>query len=91
MPITSSWFSKLGFEVLNCPGVSRAWQYDLADGSFVLITDLGGYDLPEPGGPYSAMVLSSANDLGEVCANLATPRSLFQWFARVRRKYAIHK
>lgn len=85
MPATSRWFLRLGFEVWHVPGISRAWRYDFADGSFVLVTDLGGYDLPEPGGPYSAMSLSAANELVDYQEWLRDTKDLFRWFSRMSR------
>ncbi len=85
MPATSRWFLRLGFEVWHVPGISRAWRYDFADGSFVLVTDLGGYDLPEPGGPYSAMSLSAANELVDYQEWLRDTKDLFHWFSRMSR------
>jgi hypothetical protein len=86
MPTTSRWFLDMGFSVAQTPGVSRAWQHDLIDGSYVLVTDVGGYDLPAPGGPFSGMHLSRRNELLEFVALLWRTSELFRWFRHVQRK-----
>jgi hypothetical protein len=86
MPSTSRWFIDMGFSVAQTPGVSRAWQYDFVDGSYLLITDVGGYDLPEPGGPYCGMHLSRRSELLEFVALLWRTSDLFRWFRHVQRK-----
>jgi hypothetical protein len=85
MPATDHWFSRLGFEVFHSPGISRAWRYEFDDGRFLLVTDLGGYDLPEPGGPYSAILLSRSNEVLEMCEFLPTQDDMFGCFDRIRR------
>jgi hypothetical protein len=86
MPATSRWFVEMGFAVFCVPGISRAWQYELEDGSYLLVTDIGGYDFPPPGGPYSCMHLSRRNELLEFAALLWRTGELFQWLRHVQRK-----
>lgn len=85
MPRTSRLFPKLGFEVWQVPGVSRAWRCELPDGSFLLVTDVGGYDLPDPGGPYSAIGLTRANDLIELESILPATKDLCRWLGHMKR------
>jgi hypothetical protein len=83
--MTVSCFQRLGFHIWHLPGVSRAWRYEMINGSCVLITDLGGYDLPEPNGPYAAIALSSTDDLIEVQTCLRDPQEAVRWFRRILR------
>lgn len=85
MPRISLMFLQLGYELFHVPGISRAWRREFADRSYVLITDIGGYDLPEPGGPYSAMHLSSRYELLDINPCLNTTRELFAWIQRLER------
>ena len=57
---------QLGFHVWCVPGVSRAWRRFQDDGSYLLVTDVGSYDLPEPNGPYQAMLLTAQDELVEI-------------------------
>lgn len=77
------WFQRWGFVVWHVSGISRAWRYEGADGRYLLVTDPGGYDLPLEEGPYSAVLLSCADELIEYQPELATSRELLQWFRRV--------
>lgn len=85
MPRISLMFLQLGYELFHVPGISRAWRREFADRSYVLVTDIGGYDLPEPGGPYAAMHLSSRYDLLDINPCLFTTRELFVWIQRLER------
>jgi len=85
VPVTCDWFSKLGFDVWTIPGCSRAWRYEFDDGSYVLVTDLGGYDLPESGGPYSAISLSSSDEMIECQEWLHSTKALLDWFRHITR------
>lgn len=51
-------FPRLGFTLEHTPGVARAWRQDLDDGSYLLVTDVGGYELPHRNGPFSGLHLS---------------------------------
>ena len=85
MPRSSRLFPRLGFKVWQVPGVSRAWHRELADRSYLLITDLGGYDLPEPGGPYAGMYLSAQDELIEFVPWLGDTAALSDWLRHVGR------
>jgi len=88
MPASSRLFLTLGFEVWQVPGVSRAWRLELSDGSFVLVTDIGGYDLPEPGGPYSAIGMRRSYELIESVSLLRETKSLMRWLSHLQRLVA---
>jgi hypothetical protein len=81
-------FLKLGFDVWHVPGVSRAWRYNFTDGGYVLVTDPGGYDLPEFGGPCVALLLTEADDVIEGPAWCSGTRQLIYWFRRACRRRA---
>lgn len=83
-------FQRLGYDVFQVPGISRAWRYELSDRSYLLITDIGGYDLPQPGGPFSGMYLSGRDELVEIVPCLDSARDLFQWVRHIER-LAIHR
>ena len=85
MPRIGQIFLRLGYEVFSVPGVSRAWRREFADRSYLIVTDLGGYGLPEPGGPYSAMYFSSADRLIESIPELTDPHQLYHWVCHVER------
>ena len=53
---------QLGFHVWCVAGISRAWRRFAQHGSYVLVTDIGGFDLPEPNGPYQVVPLTAQDD-----------------------------
>ena len=85
-PTKSYWFVEMGFEESHSPGVSRAWRYQFADGSFVLVTDVGGYDLPPLRGPYSGMHLSAQLELLDIAPLVRSTRDLYRWLRHRQRK-----
>jgi hypothetical protein len=95
MPSSSPLLPRLGFEVWQVPGVSRAWRREFEDGSFLLVTDLGGFDLPESGGPYCPMFLSRQFQLLSCTQEPVAARGLFEFFnqacRRATRGLAIHE
>lgn len=88
MPTTSDWFLRFGFTIWHTPGVSRAWRYDFAGGNYILVTGLDGFDLPEWGGPYAAMLFSPTDEMVEFQEYLKTTRQFVNWFRRVPRMLA---
>lgn len=85
MPATSRLFVDLGFQVWHIPGVSRAWKREYADGSFLLITDPGGYDLPEPKGPWSGMYLSGRDEFIEDAPLAERMKEIVRWIHHTER------
>lgn len=45
-----------GFELVNTGGGCMAWQYTLTDGSYLLLTDSEGCDVPAPNDTESPML-----------------------------------
>ncbi len=82
MPVARDvkWFPALGFSVLHMPGISRAWRFEFADGSYLLVTDLEGYDLPQAGGPYSAVWLSAQDELFEHTPMLSQTKDRYRYW-----------
>jgi hypothetical protein len=85
MALASHPFRELAFEIWQVPGISRAWKYEFADGSYVLVTDIGGYDLPDAGGPYVGLYLSNGDELIEHEPLLRNAKNLVRWFEHARR------
>lgn len=85
MPATSRLFVDLGFQVWHIPGVSRAWKREYSDGSFLLITDAGGYDLPEPTGPWSGMYLSRRDEFIESAPFAHRMKEIVGWIRHTER------
>ncbi len=52
-----------GFDVWHLGGISRAWRKLLPDGGYILVTDVGGYDLPEEDGPFLVWRFASDDQL----------------------------
>jgi hypothetical protein len=78
-------FLRLGFDVSHVPGISRAWQCELTAGAYVLVTDIGGYDLPQHGGPYSAILISAADEIVELESWLPNLKGLLEWLRHAQR------
>jgi hypothetical protein len=76
---------QLGFHVWCVGGVSRAWRRFQDDGSYLLVTDVGGYDLPEPNGPYQAMLLTAQDELVEIQPPFWQASRLVRWLRRFER------
>ncbi len=87
MPATSRLFLTLGFHVWHIPGVSRAWRREFADGSFLLVTDSGGYDLPEPQGPWSGMFLSGRDEFIELAPPARRMQQIVRWIRHTERLF----
>jgi hypothetical protein len=76
---------QLGFHIWCIGGVSRAWRRFQRDGSYLLVTDVGGYDLPELHGPYQAMQLTANDELVEVRSPIRRASRLVRWLGRRER------
>lgn len=70
---------QLGFHIWCVGGISRAWRRFQCDGSYLLVTDIGGYDLPETNGPYQAMQLTANDELVEVRSLIWRASRLVRW------------
>jgi len=82
-PGVGHWLAGLGFVVVHEPGISRAWRLDL-DGGYLLVTDVGGYDLPEAGGAASAYRFTRRDELEEFVELLADDGALRGWVREAR-------
>jgi hypothetical protein len=76
---------QLGFHVCCVGGISRAWRRFQRDGSYLLVTDVGGYDLPEANGPYQAVQLTANDELVEVRLLIQRASRLVRWLRRRER------
>ena len=83
--ITSHWLSRLGFSVTHQGGVSRAWRLDLGE-DYLLVTDVGGYDLPGVGESASGYRFTNSDDLLEFEEILTDSRALYGWIRSARRR-----
>ena len=88
MPATSRLFVDLGFQVWHIPGVSRSWKREYADGSFLMITDAGGYDLPEPKGPWTGMYFSRRDEFIESAPFADRMKEIVGWIRHTERLLA---
>ena len=88
MPVKRHLFPMLGFVVSHTPGIARAWRYEFPDGSSLLVTDLEGFDLPHPDGPYAVLYLSPRDELLEVVSELQRPKDVYRFVRRKQRLVA---
>lgn len=79
------WLAALGFELVHEPGMSRAWRLDLGEG-YLLVTDVGGYDLPDVGAAASAYLFTRWDELEEFAEALLDARALHGWVRAARRR-----
>ena len=70
---------QLGFHIWCVGGISRAWRYFQHDGSYLLVTDIGGFDLPELHGPYQAMQLTANDELVQIQPLIRRASRLVRW------------
>jgi len=76
---------QLGFHIWCIAGVSRAWRRFDQNGSYVLVTDIGGFDLPEPNGPYQAVQLTAQDEFVESRSPIWRASQLVRWLRRRER------
>lgn len=68
-----------GFQVVHTPGVARAWIRTEADGIQLILTDLGGFDLPSTDGPFQICVINRDAQLIDGPAQLSNRLALARW------------
>jgi len=68
-----------GFNVDHRPGVSRAWVRVEKDGRQLILTDLGGFDLPSRDGPFQACVVNGDDEMVDDPIQLPTRLALARW------------
>jgi hypothetical protein len=76
---------QLGFHIWCVGGIARAWRCFQRDGSYLLVTDIGGFDLPELHGPYQAMQLTANDELVDVQPLIRQASRLVRWLRRRER------
>ncbi len=84
-PPKTHWLAAIGFERMHTPGISRAWRLEIEDG-YILITDIGGYDLPEIGEPASAYIFSKYDELLEFEGFLKDSQAVLDWVHSAMRR-----
>lgn len=73
-----NWIER-GFKVHHKPGVSRAFIRTEADGRQLILTDLGGFDLPNRNGPFLICVIDRNDQLVDGPVELPTRLALARW------------
>ncbi|HEY1602280.1 MAG TPA: hypothetical protein VGG64_21940 [Pirellulales bacterium] len=86
-PESNCWLRRLGFYVWYVPGISRAWRLDFASRDHLLVTDVGGYDLPGTGGPYASILVLSTGAATELHSCLNGTIELVDWVERTIQLY----
>lgn len=87
MPVTRRCLPELGFEVAHTPGIARAWRYEFPDGCSLLVTNAEGFDLPEPNGPFSVILLSHRDEMLEATPLLFRVRDLYRFVRKKQRHF----
>lgn len=82
MRFYQQWIER-AFRVEHVPGVARSWQRFEPDGSLIILTDAGGFDLPNRNGPFYATHLGQDDLVLAGPIQLPTRLSLAVWL-RVR-------
>lgn len=82
MPVTVlfylNWVER-GFLVQHKPGFSRAWMRVESDGRQLILSDVGGFDLPPRDGPFHACILDSDDQVVHGLIELPNRLSLARW------------
>lgn len=73
-----NWIER-GFRVDHKPGVSRAWVRVEKDGRQLILTDLGGFDLPSRGGPFQVCVISRDDEMLDGPVQHSNRLALARW------------
>ncbi|MDG2221961.1 MAG: hypothetical protein P8L85_11300 [Rubripirellula sp.] len=82
-----NWIER-GFRVDHKPGVSRAYVRTESDGRQVILTDLGGFDLPSRDGPFRICVINRDDQVVDGPVDIPTRIALARWL-RVRSSIPI--
>ncbi|MBB3209580.1 hypothetical protein FHS27_005420 [Rhodopirellula rubra] len=78
MRFYSHWIER-AFSLTHTPGIARSWQRVEPNGSLIVLTDAGGFDLPSREGPFLATHLSAHDELLSGPELLPTRLSLAVW------------
>lgn len=76
---TAAWFAAQGFTIWHVPGMSRTWRRELPDGSYLLVTDPSGFDLPAAGEACAAMHLGGHDEALNYTADIVDEIALLAW------------
>lgn len=73
-----NWIER-GFQIVHKPGVSRALVRVESDGRQLVLTDTGGFDLPDRNGPFQICIINSGDELLEGPVELPSRLALARW------------
>ncbi|MEO1615484.1 MAG: hypothetical protein AAFV88_06515 [Planctomycetota bacterium] len=73
-----NWIER-GFQVVHKPGVSRAYVRIEDDGRQLILTDSGGFDLPNRDGPFHICVINRDDQMVDGPVVLPTRLALARW------------
>ena len=68
-----------GFQMVQKPGVSRAWLRLESDGRQLILTDTGGFDLPDREGPFQICILDRDDEVTDGPTELPNRLALARW------------
>jgi len=73
-----NWIER-GFQMVHKPGVSRAWVRLESDGRQLILTDVGGFDLPHRNGPFLICIVNRDDELSDGPVELPNRLALARW------------
>lgn len=73
-----NWIER-GFQMVHKPGVSRAWVRVESDGRQLILTDTGGFDLPDPNGPFQICIFNRVDEVTDGPVELPNRLALARW------------
>ncbi|MEM6365691.1 MAG: hypothetical protein AAF745_14780 [Planctomycetota bacterium] len=76
-----NWIER-GFRLLHKPGVSRAWVRVESDGRQLILTDIGGFDLPNRDGPFLICIINRDDELIDGPVELPNRLALARWLGQ---------
>lgn len=73
-----NWIER-GFQMVHRPGISRAWVRVEADGRQLILTDTGGFDLPDREGPFQICIVNRNDEMTDGPIELVDRLALARW------------
>ena len=73
-----NWIER-GFQMVHKPGVSRALVRVESDGRQLILTDVGGFDLPHRNGPFVICIVNRDDELLDGPVELPNRLALARW------------
>lgn len=73
-----NWIER-GFQMVHKPGVSRAWVSVESEGRQLILTDVGGFDLPHRNGPFLICIVNRDDELLDGPVELPNRLALARW------------